>query len=881
MKPITLKTYQKEVLYDLKNFLEQLQKSNNLREAFRNHWLTKSSIDPETDNDGVLHSYNNHTTPGIANVTLKVPTAGGKTFIASKSLSVIFDYLPQEQPCVVAWFVPSDSIREQTLRNLQTPGHPYHDALREVGKPVMVADKEQALMGTGLTPMEVEEQLTVLVLSAQSFATKERDDLRSWRQNAFFAQWDGHYHYSTEEKIEGADELSLIQWLAWQHPVCVVDESHNFGSDMRTEMLRLLNPSFILNLTATPKPESNIISFVDAGKLKEESMVKLPVVLYNMENSTDVLINAIRLQRSLERHAEQVRKKDGRYIRPIVLLQVEPRTGKEDANFQLVRQTLLDSGIPEKQVKLKLADPYNELKGVDLMSPDCPVRYIITVNALKEGWDCPFAYVLAALSNRTSPIDVEQVLGRILRQPDARRTSDPLLNESYVLTAKQDFYAAADAVIRSLQRSGFSRRDYRLANNDSEPAQEPIKEEPLEPAEANIQTSMWEEPGGDLQLDPNKVKQNVLATPTEDGELEQMAIEKGEEYEEDVRQNPDGEATPISHNYPMRQDVREVAQSIRIPLFSVENKASNDFSKEPHILLTKERLNKGFKLLNENYKVRLIDSQSGVTSIDLTDSGDGQYTPKRTPVNRSVLNSLRQTFAGLSDEMKRKELTKDIVKNLHYNSIPHQDLVTYVGRVLESYNSEQLSDFYLSIKNTAKAFKDKIDDALELHRLENMKKWLSSREVQMNCYYEFPQSQNVAEVWQSLDRSLYVAEEKPSPFEERIFSMIAQEENVVFWHRNPNGRKDTLTLNGFIFHQPDFVVVLESGDVLLLETKGKPFLNEESRRKMKLGELWEKYANIYNEDNKFHYYMIFKEEHDEEEKALSVAEIIELIRRFN
>ena len=197
-------------------------------------------------------------------------------------------------------------------------------------------------------------------------------------------------------------------------------------------------------------------------------------------------------------------------------------------------------------------------------------------------------------------------------------------------------------------------------------------------------------------------------------------------------------------NYPMRKDVREVAQSIRIPLFSVENQTVNDFCSEPHILLTKETLNKDFKLLNENYKVKLIDSQSGVTSIDLMDSGDGQYTPKRTPVNKAVLNSLRQTFAVFSDDMKRRELTKVIVENLRYNSIPHQDLITYVSRVLEDYNGEQLSDFYMTVKNTAKAFKVKIDDALELHRLSNLKKWLASRYVQMNCYDEFPHTQSVA-----------------------------------------------------------------------------------------------------------------------------------------
>lgn len=69
------------------------------------------------------------------------------------------------------------------------------------------------------------------------------------------------------------------------------------------------------------------------------------------------------------------------------------------------------------------------------MSRACEVRYIITVNALKEGWDCPFAYILATLANKTSRVDVEQILGRILRQPYTTQHQNPLLNLSYVSQA--------------------------------------------------------------------------------------------------------------------------------------------------------------------------------------------------------------------------------------------------------------------------------------------------------------------------------------------------------------------------------------------------------------------------------------------------------------
>lgn len=837
------KVYQTEVLADLKSFLDQLRKTNDLRKAFRQHWLNKKRpVDPDKHQTKLMHPYNNSISPNIPNVTLKVPTAGGKTYIAAKALPLIFDYMSQEQPYVVAWFVPNDAIREQTLLNLSTPGHFYHDALLTSRRPVVVEGKEEALMGTRLSPTEVEENLTILVLSAQSFATNERDDLLSWRQNSAFYQWEGHYHYNTEEKIEGANEMSLIQWLAWQRPVCIVDESHNFGSEMRTEMLRFLNPSFILNLTATPQPESNIISFVDAGKLKKESMVKLPVVLYNMETVNDVIANAILWQKTLERHAIQAQEHGDRYIRPIVLLQVEPRrNGQENANCELVRQTLLDNKIPAGWIKRKLAEPLNELKNINLMAKDCEVRFIITVNALKEGWDCPFAYILAALSNRNSPIDVEQVIGRILRQPHAEASSDPLLNESYVLTSKHDFYAAAEAVIKSLQNCGFSRRDYKMPKkNLTEPKEkEDIKQKPF-----NGNLFGQEEPGGELNATSDGVAQRLASNQNNSTEMEILANESSEQYQQEAGQNRQNiDIEPMSNEYIMRQEVSNIAREIRIPLFSVENTDKDKYSQSDHIPLTLEMLNSGFRLQDQDTIIDFNDSQTGVTSIDLKDSGDGQFTPKRTSVNKTTLNSLRQTFASYTPEQKKNQLSKAIADKLKYNCIKYNHLIDYINRALGRCESEQMNDVFEAQAKTALTFKKKIDDLLEMYRWKQMKNKLQSREISMNCYWSFPERIYVASAWDSIENSLYVAEEHASPFEEQIMSLIVEQGNVLFWHRNKQNTKHTFTINGFKNHQPDFIVVLDTYDVLLIETKGEHLLNEDSKRKMELGRLWEEYAN--------------------------------------
>jgi type III restriction enzyme len=60
------------------------------------------------------------------------------------------------------------------------------------------------------------------------------------------------------------------------NPIVIVDESHHTSSQLSIEMLRNFNPRFILDLTATPRENSNIIAFAEASELKRANMVKLP-----------------------------------------------------------------------------------------------------------------------------------------------------------------------------------------------------------------------------------------------------------------------------------------------------------------------------------------------------------------------------------------------------------------------------------------------------------------------------------------------------------------------------------------------------------------------------------------------------------------------------
>ncbi|GHU54826.1 hypothetical protein AGMMS49975_15760 [Clostridia bacterium] len=228
----------------------------------------------------------------------------------------------------------------------------------------------------------------------------------------------------------------------------------------------------MLDLTATPKKDANIISYVDAMQLKRENMVKLPVIVYNMRSKSEVIGEAIYIRRKLELETVVEKELTGCYIRPIVLFQAEPKGKDDNTTFEKLKKDLIDAGVPKTHIAIKTAD-VNELRGVDLLSEDCPIRYIITVNALKDGWDCSFAYILATVANHSSVVDVEQILGRVLRLPNTRKSASNTLNISYCLTSSASFHETLAQVVAGLQNAGFSSKDYRAV--DAQPTMPTIQ----------------------------------------------------------------------------------------------------------------------------------------------------------------------------------------------------------------------------------------------------------------------------------------------------------------------------------------------------------------------------------------------------------------------
>jgi len=404
---------------------------------------------------------------------LRVPTGGGKTWLAAKSAALVNTHLLRCEHSVILWLVPSKPIREQTIKALKDRSHPYHVALREAG-PVTVLDLEEAKSVTRAT---LDTSTTVIVATRQAFQVEEEECRKVYQSSgALMHHFDNLSPTQRDELLsdgEGSERstpYSLANVLRLRRPFVVVDEAHNSRTELAFDMLARFRPSGVMELTATPdltRTPTNVLHSVSAAELKAEEMIKLPVVLQTEPNWQQCLSDAIGRRDALHTLADEERRTGAAYLRPLVLIQSEPRkTGIETLDFEKVRNELITNhGIPPSEIVVATGDEKG-LEQIDadyklgIADPACPVKFVITQKALAEGWDCPFAYILVSMASMSSATSVEQLLGRVLRQPGASHRRAQALNQSYAFVVSRNFAETASALRdRLVSGAGFERRD--------------------------------------------------------------------------------------------------------------------------------------------------------------------------------------------------------------------------------------------------------------------------------------------------------------------------------------------------------------------------------------------------------------------------------------
>ena len=312
----------------------------------------------------------------VPNVVLKVPTGGGKTWIAVSSVSRVLGRYLEQNTGFVLWVVPNEAIYSQTIKHLRNREHPYRQALdRSAAGRVKILEKTDTL-----NARDVEANLCVMLLMLQSANRETQDSLKMFQDRGdvygfFPPEGEQQAHQAAIEKtpnLSAYQDLfpmvkdSLGNALRIIRPVVVLDEGHRAMSELAFRTLYGFNPCFVLELTATPQdvqPKggnnprearySNVLVEVTGKELDREGMIKMPLNLDPRQGSDwkATLNAALTRLNALDADAKKLRAETGRYIRPIMLVQVE-RTGsdqRESGHIHAddVKDWLLTAGFDE------------------------------------------------------------------------------------------------------------------------------------------------------------------------------------------------------------------------------------------------------------------------------------------------------------------------------------------------------------------------------------------------------------------------------------------------------------------------------------------------------------------------------------------------------
>ena len=847
------KKYQNDVLDSLGRYLRRCRELRDPARAF---------VEVTGELWGAAHPYNQiHELPNgeklpldMPFVCLRVPTGGGKTVIGARAVRVVRDALLDTDHPLVLWLVPSDAIRVQTLGVMRDRSHPLRQLLDEEIGAVEILDGAEAL---NVTPATLNGGAVIMVATIQSFRVEKTEGRKVYSNSG---QLMGHFEAiprEVKERFPRGFPHSLANVLRLRRPLVIVDEAHNARSPLSMEVLERFQPRAIIELTATPEVDdnpSNVLHSVSAAELKVEHMIKLPIVLEALTGFKEVMASAIAMRGELEKEAEAERTVTKEYIRPIILLQAEPHDqDRPDAlTVEVVEKALREEHfIPEAQIAVATGKERG-LEGVDLNKEDCAIRYVVTQSALKEGWDCPFAYVLCSVATLRSATAVEQILGRILRMPRAEKKTRPMLNRAYAFVRSPHFFVAAEALRDQLVKSaGFNRQEAReffvpsqRQENLDMSAQgcrsvtvtlpETFPVETLPPGARECVTK-HDAAKREVTLTGRMTRATVEAL---------VAVVEKEESKEILR----AAAAELARHERIMTAPAERGERFEVPQMMLELDGVIVSPDEA------EWLEAGWHLplppTADDFPV--IDSAQPSESVGIVDVEDGKVITRRMPELAKELQLIE-----VAENWTQARLVAWLDRNIPHPNIEQDESHAYLDGVLTALQS---GGFALG-----RLVKERFELRRKIEtRIGELKKIAQSREYQRVLFGEDSQTKvRVGEGYVfTYDPNVYPCRDvcpRSKEFVKHYYEQVGELDDasnreefvcamnidglagVKWWVRN----LDRQPLHSFWLQTstdrfyPDFVCQLSDGRVLVAEYKGTDrATNDDSREKERLGDLW-------------------------------------------
>jgi len=778
---------------------------------------------------------------GTPYVCLRLPTGGGKTFLAAQAVKVAAkQFLERENNPLVLWLVPTDAIRRQTLETLHNPKHPNRERLDADfdGKLRIVDITDFSL----LTPQDLRDKACIVIgtFAALRVGKTEGRKVYDHREDLepHFASVPPNtpgLECQTDGPDKGKIKFSFANILALVRPLVIVDEAHNMDTPLSTEVLQRVNAGCVIEFTATPAQDSNVLHHVSASVLKAEEMIKLPIILTEHPAWQEALTDSILTRQKLAELARQ----EPEFLRPIVLIQAESKD--KDVTVKVVEDYLVEHEKIERDRIAVATGSQRELDGVNLPDPACKVEFVITVQALKEGWDCPFAYVFCSVATVHSKKDVEQLLGRVLRMPYAKRRAHDDLNRAYAHVAKASWPLAINQMHDRLVSMGFDEVE---AAKYVQPKEQPA----LFPDKSVPQQLTWmlrEAP--QLYGLPEEIRSQVaVVTDASGGYSVTLKTVLSEEAEARLVQAfPHADRETVRRSLAARREQilvkpQEKPGVLRVPQLCVWVDGQLELVNDEHFLTPDSWSLLDFPTELSEAEFR-IEERADSYLIDVLG---------RRLVEKYLGSQSAFKFGDVPTNLTDLELSRQLEKSLRQQGIRPEILLEFIRRTIRwLVASRKLSVTTLIHVRFAleKALREKIGSYRQkaYDSGYQLRLFAENAAVETSYKYDFafdPDNYRATSFYHGAFKfpKHYYGEDFVGEFDSKeeleCAKAIEKHPGVKRWVRNVVGMFGLPTSKGMFY--PDFFAELNDGRVLLTEYKGEHLIEHEQEKK-NIGELWE------------------------------------------
>jgi len=861
-----LKGYQNRAMETLSYFFNQAKQTGDVVQAYSDT-LEKQQLP--------TIPYRDFQFGNVPYVCIRIPTGGGKTVLASHSIVTAgSDYLEVDFP-VVLWLVPSTTIRKQTVEALKQNGHPYREKLDHAfNHQVLVLDIDEVF---NIRPQDIGNKTIVVVSTRQNLTVNDTSGRKVYAYHEDFEPHfakvtNDHPHFDQLEVVKEGDlkenglttrELGKVKYsfanlLALHNPLVIIDEAHNARTKLTFDTLRNLHPAAIIEFTATPNESldngSNILFNVSASELKAEEMIKLPIMLAEETKGwKQAVSDAVANRNRLAIEAQ----KDTDYIRPIALFQAEAKNGK--VTVDVLKAYLLDELKIEPEKIAVVTGNQRELDDIDLFAQSCPIEHIITIEALKEGWDCPFAYVFCSVKQVSSSTAAEQLLGRVLRMPYARRRVIEDLNRAYAHLATATFAKAASELKDKLISMGFEEldiaeyvREYEPDENQGDFFDGSAQFSQAKPLEIVVEVATMPELD---KLSADEQSQLTTATTAEGIVVVKIRGEVSLNLQKVIVKSAGKPASKKS----IEQDLR--IHNARIEVLRSPAERGEKFGAlpqlcavvqgtleliEPEILLDVNE----WDLLNHHAKLPkfTVRESSSLWSIDI--EGTKVKYQKAKADEKFDLN---QSWLDVSEN----DLVRWLDRELRQADISQGAMIKFIRLIISDLVNRPELTLTALVRNkfpVSRAIRDLIAKCRKEAQTDGYQKFLFSSKAKIDIsadfIYEFSPSHYPAKApfyngSYKFEKHYYgnnrIEDMKAKGEEFECARAIDTLDEVKYWIRNLVRRDKGsfwLPLAHGKFY-PDFIVELNDGRMLVVEYKGDAYAtNDDSKEKNLVGELW-------------------------------------------